>query len=163
MRSGEKRKTILTPTEAYNRIQRYCAYQERSHVQVRRKLFDYGLRSEDVEQLISKLITDGFLNEERFAKAFAGGKFRMKKWGKNKIEHQLKNQGLSKRCIATGLKEIDSTDYQKTLTVLMKKKISQVKEKNIFTLRHKVARYVIGKGYEPELVWLQLEKLVPEE
>jgi len=163
MRSEEKRKTILTPTEAYNRIQRYCAYQERSHVQVKRRLFNYGLRTEDVEQLVSQLITDGFLNEERFAKAFAGGKFRMKKWGRNKIEHQLKSQGLSKRCIATGLKEIDSADYKKTLTALLKKKISEIKEKNIFALRHKVARYGIGKGYEPELVWQQLENLVPEE
>lgn len=161
MRSGETKKKRITPSEARPRIQRYCAFQERSHTQVRKKLFDLGLQSDESELLVSELITDGFLNEERFAKAFAGGKFRMKKWGRNKIEHKLKSQGLSKRCISTGLKEIDSADYQKTLVALLKKKLSEVKEKDIFVRRHKVARFAIGKGYEPDLVWEKLERILP--
>ncbi|MFZ9980729.1 MAG: regulatory protein RecX [Cyclobacteriaceae bacterium] len=162
MRSGEKPKKRLTPAEARTRIQRYCAYQERSHRQVRSRLFDYGLHSDDVESAISELITEGYLNEERFAKAFAGGKFRMKKWGKNKIEHQLKSQGLNKRCIATGLKEIDQEEYTKSMTVLLKKKLSAIKEANPLIKKHKAGRFMIGKGYEPELVWQQLERILPD-
>jgi regulatory protein len=162
MQFGEKPKKRLTPTEARTRIQRYCAYQERSHRQVRSRLFDYGLHSEDVELIISELITDKFLNEERFAKAFAGGKFRMKKWGKNKIEYQLKSQGLSKRCIATGLKEIDQDEYRKSMITLLKKKLGSIKETNPLIKKHKAGRFMIGKGYEPDLVWQQLEKLFPD-
>jgi regulatory protein len=162
MRSGEKPKKRLTPAEARIRIQRYCAYQERSHRQVRSRLYDYGLYSDDVESAIAELITEGYLNEERFAKAFAGGKFRMKKWGKNKIEHQLKSQGLSKRCIATGLKEIDQEDYKKSMITLLKKKLLTIKEENPLIKKHKAGRFMIGKGYESDLVWQQLEKLFPD-
>jgi regulatory protein len=79
----------ITPTEAKGKIQRYCAYQERSHQEVRNKLYSFGLYSDEVDNLLTDLITDGFLNEERFAKAFAGGKFRMKKWGRIKIVNAL--------------------------------------------------------------------------
>jgi len=163
MRSpGEQRKKRLTPSEALARIQRFCAYQERSHIQVRRKLFDYGLNSDEVESIIAELITGGYLNEERFAKAFAGGKFRMKSWGKKKIEHQLKSQGLSNRCISTGLKEIDPGDYLKTMISLLKKKIASLGKEKPLIKKHKAGRYLIGKGYEPELVWQQLEKMFPD-
>jgi regulatory protein len=84
MRSESKKK--INPAEARSKIYRYCAYQERSHQEVKSKLFDYGLRSNEVDEILAKLITDGFLNEERYAKAFVGGKFRMIKWGKLKIQ-----------------------------------------------------------------------------
>src|SRR5688572_6026224 len=111
-------KKIITPAEAVAKAEKYCAYQERSHQEVRSKLYTYGLWKKDVEEILTQLITSGFLNEERFAKAFAGGKFRMKKWGKHKIENELKHRGLSSRCIQTGLKEIDNQDYRKTLNQL---------------------------------------------
>jgi hypothetical protein len=94
-----KSKKRLTPTEALTKIQRYCAYQERSHKEVKTKLFEYGLYANQVDDLISQLITDGFLNEQRFAKAYAGGKFRMKKWGRLKIKNELEFLGLTKNCI----------------------------------------------------------------
>ena len=144
---------VYSPTEAFAKILRYCAYQERSHREVREKLYEYGLHSAQVEEQISRLITDGFLNEERFARAFAGGKFRMKKWGRNKIVHELEAHGLTSRCIRNGLSEIDQRDYNKTLATLIKKKFGQTTEANLFRKRDKVARYAIGKGYEPELVW----------
>lgn len=102
---------------------RFCAYQERSHHEVRNKLFEYGLFASEVDELMTQLITQGFLNEERFAKAYAGGKFRMKKWGRVKIKHELKAQGLTKNCIQRGLDEIDPTDYRKTLQQLLKKSL----------------------------------------
>lgn len=151
--SGEdKESTIrkrLSPTEALSKIQRYCAYQERSHKEVKSRLYDYGLYESQVDELVSQLITDGFLNEERFAKAFAGGKFRMKKWGKLKIKNELEYLGLTKNCILRGLKEIDSGDYSKTLKTLIKKKSIEIKEENLYKKRDRVARFVIGKGYEP--------------
>ncbi|HNV27906.1 MAG TPA: regulatory protein RecX [Cyclobacteriaceae bacterium] len=155
-------KKRLSPAEALAKIQRYCAYQERSHKEVKNKLYDYGLYATQVEEIISQLITDGFLNEERFAKAYAGGKFRMKKWGKLKIKNELEFLGLTKNCIQRGLKEIESTDYTKTLKVLIKKKSTEITDENRFKKRDKVARFVIGKGYEPELVWEYVKDLLPD-
>lgn len=155
-------KKRFTPTEALTKIQRYCAYQERSHKEVRNKLFEYGLFASQVDELLSRLITDGFLNEERFAKAFAGGKFRMKKWGRLKIKNELEFMGLTKNCIQRGLNEIEQTDYKTTLKTLLRKKSAAIQETNLFKKRDKIARYAIGKGYEPELVWEYVRDLVPE-
>ena len=153
--SIEKSKTrkLISPTEAMAKIQRYCAYQERSHKEVKSRLYGYGLHESEVDEIIAQLITDGFLNEERFAKAFAGGKFRMKKWGKLKIKNELESLGLTKTCIQRGLKEIDSVDYAKTLKSLIKKKSEEITEENRYKKRDRVARFAIGKGYEPEVVW----------
>jgi len=142
-----------TTQNALNKIFRFCAYQERSHSEVKTKLFEYGLGSAEVDAILSDLITEGFLNEERFAKAFAGGKFRITKWGKLKIQRELESSGVSPRNIASGLAEIDRSEYSKTLLGLVKKKSNQIIEENIFKKKNKVARFVIGKGYEPVLVW----------
>jgi len=150
---------IYSPPEAFQAILRYCAYQERSHQEVRDKLYGYGLHRTDVDELLSRLITEGFLNEERFAKAFAGGKFRMMKWGRNKIVHELEAHRVSPRCIRAGLLEIDESDYQATLQALLKKKLSQSKETNPLKKKDKAARFVIGKGYEPMLVWKLVKEL----
>ncbi|HEY3402091.1 MAG TPA: regulatory protein RecX [Ohtaekwangia sp.] len=150
----------LSPPEAKQKIYRYCAYQERSHSEVRNKLFEYGLFRNDVDDILSQLITEGFLNEERFAKAFAGGKFRMKRWGKVKIVHELESKGLTRNCIALGLREIDQDDYLKTLRTLLEKKATQVLEQNVFAKRDKLAKYAIQKGFEAELVWTLLKEVV---
>ncbi len=144
------------------RICKYCAYQERSHKEVRNKLFAYGLYPSEVEQALTRLITDGFLNEERFAKAFAGGKFRIKKWGKKKISRALEAHGVSPRCIQRGLKEIDDPNYSKTLKALLAKKIAGLSEPVAFKKMHKAATFAIGKGYEPDLVWVLVKELMSE-
>lgn len=150
----------FSPTEAKQKIHRYCAYQERAHLEVKNKLYEYGLYKTDVEEILSELITEGFLNEERFAKAFTGGKFRMKNWGRIKIVHELEAKGLTKNCIALGLKEIDPDDYLKTLRQLLEKKSRQVAELNPFAKRDKLATYVIQKGFEPDVVWPIVKELV---
>lgn len=157
-----KKRKRLTPQESFVRISRYCAYQERSHLEVRRKLFSYGLFPSEVDELLTRLITDGFLNEERFAKAFAGGKFRMKKWGRYKIKKALESHGLTTRCIQRGLNEIDSASYSKTLTNLLVKKLGSLKEENPLKKRQKAGTFAIGKGYEPERVWTILKELSEE-
>ncbi|MCW5912420.1 MAG: RecX family transcriptional regulator [Cyclobacteriaceae bacterium] len=151
-----------TPAEALAKIQRYCAYQERSHKEVKAKLFEYGLPVNQADELLSQLITDGFLNEQRFAKAYAGGKFRMKKWGRLKIKNELEFLGLTKNCINLGLKEIDARDYTKTLKQLLVKKAGSVTEENPYRKRDKIARFAIAKGYEPDLVWEQLRDILPD-
>jgi regulatory protein len=157
-----KPKKRYTPEQAYVRICKYCAYQERSHKEVRNKLFTYGLYPSEVEQALTRLITDGFINEERFAKAFAGGKFRMKKWGKKKISRALEAHGVTPRCIQRGLQEIDGPNYSKTLKALLAKKIASLVEPNAFKKMHKVATFAIGKGYEPDLVWVLVKELMSE-
>ena len=113
---------IPSAHEAKEKIQHYCAYQERSHQEVRNKLYEFGLHRNNVDEIISDLITNGFLNEERFAKAFAGGKFRMKKWGRTRITNALELKGVSKNCILIALKEIDENSYVGTLQQLLSEK-----------------------------------------
>lgn len=150
----------LKPAEALSKAYKYCAYQERSHLEVKRKLYSYGLYSSDVDEILSRLISEGFINEERFAKAYAGGKFRIKKWGRNKIINQLESHGLTKRCIEAGLKELDQADYKRTLEGLIEKKSVQSTEENLFKKRDSVAKFLIAKGYESELVWQKVKELI---
>jgi len=153
-------KKSLSSAEAFSRILKYCAYQERSHSEVKTKLFSFGLHTNEVDELLSRLITEGFVNEERFAKAFAGGKFRMQKWGRVKIENELNAHGLSGNCIKRGMKEIPDDDYQKTLHELLKKKNKLVSESDPFKKRNKLAQFAIGRGFEPELVWRMVKEIL---
>jgi len=147
--------------EAAEKIRRYCAYQERSHREVREKLFEYGLYERDVNEILTGLITDGYLNEERFARAYAGGKFRMKKWGRVKITRGLEAKGVSKNCIKIGLKEIDEEDYVDALKQILEKKSEQLADENIFVVRDRLSKYAIQKGYEQDLVWSLLKEMMP--
>jgi regulatory protein len=149
----------LSPVEARQKIYAYCAYQERSHQEVKSKLFEYGLYSSEVDEILSHLVTEGFLNEERFAKAFAGGKFRIKSWGRIKITHELEARGLTANCIRSGMKEIDEADYINSLQELLQKKNKQL-DGDAFTKRDKLAKYAIQKGFESELVWKYVRELV---
>jgi regulatory protein len=143
------------------KIGRYCAYQERSHREVREKLFELGALRKEVDEIVVRLINEGYLNESRFARAFAGGKFRMKKWGRLKIRQELELHGLTERCIREGLGEIDPKDYLKVLRTILKRKLKEAPGENLYALRHKVSRYAISRGYEPDLVWEALKELTP--
>ena len=145
-------------SEIYIKASSFCAYQERTQQEVREKLYGEGITEDEIEEIISKLITENFINEERFAKAFAGGKFRMKKWGRIKIKHELSLRGLSDYCIRKGMEEIEEEDYSKVLTGLMTKKFNEEKESNIYKKRNKIAQYLIRKGYEPELIWEEIKQ-----
>ena len=139
--------------KALPRAQKYCAYQERSQQEVRDKLYSMGLHRKEVEMILSQLISDGFIREGRFAAAFAGGKFRMKKWGKTKIKLALKQKAVSDPLIKSALSQISDTDYRKTLEEVIRSKSKLVKEKDEFKRKHKIASYAISRGFEPELVW----------
>jgi len=142
----------LTPEQALVKARKWCAFQERCYREARLKLSEWGIWGEKAEQLIAQLITEGFLNEERYAKAYAGGKFRMKKWGRRKIIQELKKKNISEYCIRKGLSVIDEKDYLATLRTLLVKRTKEVKEANPWKRRVKIVNFLVGKGYEPDLV-----------
>ena len=140
--------------QALQKARHYCGYQERSHTEVKEKLYGYGLRKAEVEELLSTLIEENYLNEERYAAQFAGGKFRMKQWGRVKIKYELKQKRVSEYCIKKAMKEIDEEDYQKTLQKLAEVKWNSVTGEGVnhFVKMSKTTDYLVQKGYEMELV-----------
>lgn len=148
----EKRRKIYTKDQAFKKTGEYCAYQERCQQEVRDKIFSWGLHLDDVEAVIAQLISDGFINEERFAKTFAGGKFRIKKWGRVKIKNELKARKITDYCIRKAMKEIDEREYLKALKAIIDKKAKEIKETNLFKKVNKIATYCISRGFESELV-----------
>jgi regulatory protein len=144
------RKTY-TPQQAYPKIKHYCSYQERSHAEVKEKLYGFGLRKTEVEELISKLIEENYLNEERFSESFARGHFRMKQWGKVKIKYELKQKQVSEYNIQRALSSIEEEEYLKTLKKLAETKWKSIKTPgvNVYTRLAKTTSYLMQKGYEP--------------
>ena len=149
-----------TVEEAKRKLESYCAYQERCHKEARNKLRDMRMIPEAIDVILVHLIEHNFLNEERFAKAFVGGKFRIKKWGKIRLVRELKFREISKYSIDTALKEIDLDDYYKTLDELTLKRIDQVKEKDKYKKKKKVADYLFYRGWESHLVYEKLNEYI---
>lgn len=143
----------LTKEQGLQKLKHYCAYQERSHSEVKEKLYAIGVSKKDHETIIASLIEEGYLNEERFAIAFAGGKFRVKQWGRVKIMYELKQKQVSTYNIKKALKQIDEEDYLGTLQKLYKAKWSSLKnEKEQLNRLAKTRNYLLQKGYEPEMI-----------
>ncbi len=139
--------------QAIIKIRNYCAYQERSHQEVKEKLFSFGLYPDQVNELIAGLIQENFLNEERYAIAFAGGKFRIKGWGKQKIRYALRLQKVSDFCIRKGLNAIDDEAYMAMLKKLYEEKQKSVRsEKNMFIRMRKIRLFLQQRGFETELI-----------
>ena len=139
--------------KAFQKAKYFCAYQERCHAEVKKKLYGFGLYKNEVELLMSQLIEENYLNEERFAMAFAGGKFRINQWGKTKIKFELKQRQVGDYSIKKALAAIPEDDYEKTLKKLAAEKLATLKsEKNIFTKKGKLQNYLVGKGFEFNLI-----------
>lgn len=149
----QKPKKYISQLEALKKLQRYCAYQDRCHSEVRSKLLDLGIYGDELEEVIAELITDNFLNEERFARSYARGKFNIKKWGRNRIKQELKRRHITAYCLRKAMEEIDEEDYQKSLETLIRKKADQMTKPFSFQNKQKLAAFVIRKGYESNLVW----------
>jgi regulatory protein len=142
----------LSKEEALKKIKNYCSYQERSHSEVKEKLYSYGLFKVETEQIMALLIQENYLNEERFAKQFAGGKFRMKQWGRKKIQYELQQKGVHKFNIILALKEIDEEQYVAVITKLAEKKWKEVTGQHYLTRMAKTNAYLLQKGYEHQLI-----------
>ncbi len=157
MSETERPKKVYTPMQARAKAEHYCAFQERAQQEVRDKLYSWGLHMQDVEAIISQLIEDNFLNEERFARAYARGKFKMKGWGKIKIKQGLKLKQISAPLIRIAMSEIDGNEYFATLESLINKKYLLIREENDFKRKHKLFQYALGRGYESTLIAEVLE------
>ncbi|NNE31797.1 MAG: RecX family transcriptional regulator [Winogradskyella sp.] len=147
-----------TVDEAQKKLENYCAYQERCHKEVRTKLMAMRMIPEAIDQIMVHLIQQNFLNEERFAKTFVRGKFRIKHWGKIRLRRELALREISKYSIDTALNEIDTDEYYKTLDQLTLKRIAQVSEKNIYKKKKKVADYLLYRGWESHLIYEKLNE-----
>lgn len=145
-------KKYLTKEQALQKLKHYCAYQERCHNEVKEKLYNLGVWKKEHDEIIATLIEENYLNEERFAIAFAGGRFRIKQWGRVKIRYELKQKQVSDYCIKKALKQIDEADYLKVLNKLSKEKYASLKSDQYLVRKKKTMDYLMGKGFEVELV-----------
>jgi len=146
--------------EAQKKLEFYCAYQERSHKEVVTKLKDMRMIPDAIDVIVVHLIQNNFLNEERFAKAFVRGKFRIKKWGKNRLKQELKRKDISKTIIDIALKEIDADEYLETFYALAEKKVETIKEANSYKKKKKLADYLLYRGWESPLVYDVVNTLI---
>ena len=147
----------LSPEVAGQKIRNWCAYQERSHHETRQKLYGYGLSTDDTEGIIADLIQENFLNEERFAIAFAGGKFRIKHWGRIKIKIDLKWHKVSDVNINKALKAITDEDYAAMIIKIIEKKMESQANLQFQKRYYATLNYLISRGFEPDLVKEQLK------
>ena len=139
--------------QALLKLQKYCVYQDRCHQEVRKKLIDIKIYGDELENIITDLIRDNFLNEERFAKSFCRGKFRMKKWGRNKILAALKFKQVSAYCIKKGLLEIDEEEYRDVLGTILEVQLEKHSELGSVLAKDKALKYAVSRGYEPKLIF----------
>src|SRR6056297_1739192 len=156
-----KNNTAYSLIEATRKLEAYCAYQDRCHKEVISKLREMRMIPAAIDEILVHLIKENFLNEERFARSFARGKFNIKKWGKNRIVNELKQRDITKYNINLALKELDETDYLKTLEQLAEKRVGQLTETDIFKKRKKLADYLLYRGWESPLVYEITKRLVP--
>ncbi|WP_456376950.1 regulatory protein RecX [Lutibacter sp.] len=146
-------KKTYTVDEATKALEHFCAYQERCHKEVEKKLYDLKMIPEAKEQIILHLLQHNFLNEERFAKAFVRGKFSIKKWGKIKIVNALKFKNISPYNIKSALQEINDEEYVNTLQKIAEKKLALLKEPNVYKKKNKLITFLMSKGFETNLVY----------
>ena len=151
----------FTLAEATKKLEGYCAYQERCHKEVVNKLRDMRMIPDAIDQIVVHLIEANYLNEERFAKSFARGKFKIKKWGRIRITAELKQRGISKFNITTALREIDDTAYHETFDALAEKRLTQLTERNTQKRRKTLADYLLYRGWKSHLVYEKIRELVP--
>lgn len=148
----------VSKEQALQKLRHYCSYQERCHQEVKEKLYGFGLRKQDVEEVICLLIEQEYLNEERFAIQFAGGKFRIKQWGRIKIAQALKQKRVSGYCIARAMDQIDEEQYQQALRKLAARKWNTLKKESNETIRlQKTKAYLLQRGFEPGAIGRVLE------
>jgi regulatory protein len=142
-----------TPEKALQKLKHFCGYQERSHAEVKQKLYFLGLFKAEVEELMSCLIEGDYLNEERFALQYASGKSRIKGWGRIKIRYELRQKGVSEFCIIKALKSLDESEYEACFRQLANKKWSALRnEKNIFVKKSKWQQFLLQRGFEPAML-----------
>lgn len=153
MKIVKEKQVILDKKSALAKAESWCAYQERSQHEVRNKLYEWGLKSSEVEEVLTELILTNFLNEERFAMAYVSGKVNIKKWGKIKIKQGLKLKKVSDKLIQKALNSIEDDKYLANLQVTALKKSAVLTEKNPLKRKYKLITYLQSKGFESDLIF----------
>jgi regulatory protein len=156
-------KTRPTLQQARIKAEKYCAYQERSQQEVKLKLLGMGLTHSESAEILAELVMQNFVNESRFAHAFAKGKLKVKKWGSRKIAIALKNKGITDALIQEVLKSIDPDYYLSELRLSIEMKAKTIKEIDPWKKAGKLKQYLIGRGYEAELVFREVDRFLKEE
>lgn len=151
---------VYSVDEAQKKLEFYCSYQERCHKEVYDKLKNLRMIPDAIDIIIVHLLKNNFLNEERFAKTFVRGKFRIKKWGKHRLTLELRKKDINKTIIQIALKEIGEADYFQTFHALAEKKAEIIKEANTFKKKKKLADYLLYRGWESHLVYEKVNSLI---
>ena len=149
----------FTNSEIESKLQHYCSYQERCHKEVFEKLKTFNIKYHEINQIISNLISDNYLNESRFAQSFVRGKFNIKNWGKIRITNELKKRNISSYNIKLGLKELDEQDYLNKFEAIFKKKMSSLKGLSIQTKKKKIVSYLLYRGWENHLIFTKINEI----
>lgn len=157
---SKEKKIVYTYEQALDALQQYCAYQDRCHKEARQKLRDLGCQGDPAEEVICDLIKDKYLDEERFARSFARGRFKMKRWGKQKITRELKQREISAYCIRKALTEIEEEDYLLVIeNELLRRDRIEKKATHPYLRRRKLADYMFQRGFESHLTWEAINRL----
>jgi regulatory protein len=156
-------KLYLSPEAALEKMRNWCAYQERSQSETLKKIRSFGVSQENAEQILSSLITENFVNEERFARAFAGGKFRMKRWGRNKIRMELKKHQVSDYSIKKALEALGDEEYERAAGILIEKKLNTILSTDRRKKYYSTLNYLVSRGFESDLVISRLNQLLGEQ
>jgi regulatory protein len=152
-------KKHLTKEQALQKLKHYCSYQERCHSEVKEKLYSLGISRSEHDEIIATLIEENYLNEERFAIAFAGGRFRVKQWGRVKIKYELKQKQVSDYSIKKALKQIDEEEYSTVLKKLAQEKYASLKSEQYLIRKKKTMDYLLQKGFEYELLTTAIQTI----
>jgi regulatory protein len=153
-------KKVFTVDEIKRKLENYCVYQDRCHKEVEQKMREFRLIPEAKEMILLSLMQDNFLNEERFSKSFARGKFRIKNWGKQRIVRELKFRDISVYNIKTALKEIDEDEYLKTIYRIAENRNEVISEPNIYKRKKKLIDFLMRKGFENDLIFKTVNDIV---
>jgi|TARA_B110000908_G_scaffold115860_1_gene135911 regulatory protein len=148
-----QKKKSFTVDQLQRKLEQYCVYQDRCHKEVEQKMRDYNLIPEARELILLGLMKDNFLNEERFSKSYARGKFRIKSWGKQRIVRELKFRDISAYNIKTALKEIDPQEYIATIYRITENRNEVLTEANYYKRKQKLIDFLMRKGFENELIF----------
>jgi len=142
----------LSKEQVLQKLRFYCRYQQRCQSEVKEKLFELGVNKRDHDELITELVKENCLNDERFAVAFASGRFKLKQWGRKKIQKGLREKRVSDEIAQKALEQINKKEYGAILNKLAKERYAALKHEQHLVRKKKTMDYLMQKGYELDLV-----------
>jgi len=145
-------KKRLTKEQALQKLRFYCRYQQRCQSELKEKLFELGINKKDHDELLAELIRENCVSDEKFAVAFVSGRFKMKQWGRRKIQKGLKEKRVSEEIAQRALQQINKKEYTAILNKLAKERYAFLKNEQYLVRKKKTMNYLIQKGYEVDLI-----------